>query len=502
MENTAMDLIKLHQVSKTFSQSTGLFQECSEMPVLENINLTVQPGEFVGLLGESGVGKTTLLNLILGLLEPTSGEVKLMGLDPHLPESKTHVGVVFQGASLPENMKARELIELVRSYYPDPLSTEEIINAVKLTDAEQRTWATQMPGGGKQRLYFALALAGQPRLLLLDEPTVSMGEKAYEAFWEQISHCRERGTAILMVTQDKHARRLLEKLATRIVTLQKITEAPASGQLSQQVICSSPIAIPVPTKPPKDEETLFSSQLQKIAALFKQQLWAEGLQLLRTPTFLLGILFFAGFSAFSPGQGDDAKQAILGFGGLLLLTVAIDRLGKRVAAERRDHWSKFLRSTPLSPALYLAVKVCITLIVCAMSLLLIFVLGGGLHHVQASIGEWLLLFLSLLFGVTPFALLGLGLSYFVDPKSYDAVAGLAIPIGIMASGAFPLSKSPFVQDLIAFSPFYHYQQLTLWAAGLPSYDHHIWLHVLWLLWSGIAFSLATAWAYRQNQLIR
>ncbi|WP_191756662.1 ABC transporter ATP-binding protein/permease [Komarekiella delphini-convector] len=495
-----MALIRLNKVSKTFSQ--GLFQGFSEKPVLENIDLTIHPGEFLALKGKSGAGKTTLLKIILGLLEPTSGEVQLMGLSPHLPESKTRIGVVFQEASLPENMTAKELIQLVRSYYPDPLSTEEVIRAVNLTDEEQNTWATQLPGGGKQRLYFGKALAGKPALLILDEPTRNLDEDAYKEFWRQVARCRERGVTVLMVTHSESDLNRLNQLATRIVTLHKITEAPASGQLSQQILRDTPAATPVPAESIEMEPSLVPSQLQRFTTLFKQQLWAEGLQILRTPTFLLGILFFAGFSAFLPGQGDSAKQAILSFGGILLLTVAIDRLGKRVAVERRDRWSRFLRSTPLPPAIYLAVKICTTLLVCAVSLLLILVLGGGLHQVQASIGEWILLFLSLLIGVIPFALLGLGLSYLIDPKSYDAVAGLALPIGLSTSGAFPLSKSSFVQDLVAFSPFFHYQQLTLWAAGLEGYDQHIWLHILWLLWASIVFGLATAWAYRRDQAVQ
>jgi ABC-2 type transport system ATP-binding protein len=497
-----MTLIQLHQVSKTFPQSEGFLQGFSEELVLKNINMTIQPGEFIVLKGKSGAGKTTLLNMILGLLKPTHGDVQLMGLSPYLPESKTRVGTVFQEASLSEHMTVRELIQLVRSYYPDSLPMEGIIHAVSLTEKELKKTATKLQGGGKQRVYFALALTGNPELLILDEPTRSLDEDAYEEFWQQIQRCQERGTTILMVTHSKSDLARLNQIATQIFTLHEIDKAPASGQLTQQILRNTPAVIPAPPESIEIEKSPLSLHLQRVGTLFKHQLWAEGLQILRTPTFLLGILFFACFSAFLPVQGNEAKQAILSFGGILLLTVAIDRLGKRVAVERKNRWSIFLRTTPLPPFLYLAVKVCITLIVCAVSLLLIFVLGGGLHHVQASIGEWLLLFLSLLIGVIPFALFGLGLSYLIDPKSYDAVAGLALPIGLITSGAFPLSKSPFVQDLVAFSPFYHYQQLSLWAAGLPLYDQHIGLHILWLLWASIAFGLVTAWAYRRDQAVR
>ncbi|HEY9829752.1 MAG TPA: ABC transporter ATP-binding protein, partial [Stenomitos sp.] len=224
-----MTLIEVKQVSKVFRKG---FQR---NPILQDINLTVQRGEFVVLRGENGAGKTTLLNLILGLLKPSSGEVELMGFSPQSADSKIHVGVVLQDTQVPRNVKVKELVELLRSYYPQPLSTEEILNKVKLKDKEG-AWATDLSGGQKQRLYFALALAGNPELLVLDEPTRNLDDKGYEEFWQQIKLCRQRGITILMVTNNKSDWDELNALATRCVTLHKITERPPEGQLTQELI--------------------------------------------------------------------------------------------------------------------------------------------------------------------------------------------------------------------------------------------------------------------------
>ena len=122
-----MNLITFDRVSKTFGKG---FQH--KTTILENISFSIQPGEFVILRGENGAGKSTILNLALGLLKPSSGEVKLMGRSPQDSNSKLKVGVVLQDTQVPPNAKVTELIKLWRSYYPNTLSTEEILSKVNL----------------------------------------------------------------------------------------------------------------------------------------------------------------------------------------------------------------------------------------------------------------------------------------------------------------------------------------------------------------------------------
>ncbi|MFM6196679.1 MAG: ATP-binding cassette domain-containing protein, partial [Planktothrix sp.] len=149
-----MNVVQLKNISKSFNQSLFKRKE-----ILTEINLNIQKGEFVVLKGANGSGKTTLLNLILGLLAPTQGEVKLFGENPKSFHSKTRLGVVLQKVSLPKHLTVKELVNLLRSYYSNPLSTEEILNTVNLKSKEDN-WASKLSGGEEQRLFFALALAG------------------------------------------------------------------------------------------------------------------------------------------------------------------------------------------------------------------------------------------------------------------------------------------------------------------------------------------------------
>lgn len=486
-----MSLIEIHNVSKDFHTWF------SHKPVIKDISLTICQGEFVVLIGENGSGKTTLVNLILGLVSPTTGDIKLMGTSPKSPNSKNYVGVVFQESNLPENMKVRELIQLVRSYYPESISTEELLEAFNL-QKKQDDWANKLSGGWKQRLYFSLALASNPKLLILDEPTKEMDDAAYKEFWKQIENCQERGVSILMVTHLKSDRERLTKMANRIITLYSIEDAPLSGQLSEDVLS---IALKV-TQPDNSntikESTSSPFKSLNLVNLFIQQFWVEILQLLRTPIFLITIFLFAGFSALIPSGGENAdKASVINFSVFTLLTISFERLGKRVAIERKNCWLKFIRSTPLPPIMYIAVKVSTALLISGFSLILIFVLNTKSHQLSGTFIDWIIPFLTLLLGIIPFALLGLGMSYLIDPKSYDPIAAVIMIIGLSTSG-YDLNLSSTIQNLVAFSPFYHYLQLANLTVGLED-DSYLLMHILWLTWASVAFGTVAVWAYRQDR---
>jgi len=216
-----MNVIELKKISKSFKKRK----------VIDEVNLTIQRGEFVVLRGDNGAGKTTLLNIILGLLKPDRGEVKLLGNSPEEPESKYRVGVVLQKVTAPKELKVKELVNLLRSYYPNPLSTEDILKKVNLEDKHD-FWASKLSGGEGQRLYFALALAGNPDLLILDEPTRNLDTEGYSDFWEQIEVCRKNGVTILMATNNQSDKEKLNYLATRFITLK-------DGSLEKETIKSN-----------------------------------------------------------------------------------------------------------------------------------------------------------------------------------------------------------------------------------------------------------------------
>ena len=492
-----MNIIELKQVSKVFRKG---FQQ---NPILQDINLIVHRGEFVVLRGENGAGKTTLLNLILGLLKPSSGEVKLMGLSPQSANSKIHVGVVLQDTQVPRNVKVKELVELLRSYYPNPLSTEEILNTVKLKDKES-AWATDLSGGQKQRLYFALALAGNPELLVLDEPTRNLDEKGYEEFWQQIKLCRQRGSTILMVTNNKSDWDELSTLATRCVTVHKITESPPEGQLTQELINFEDKTLLDQLENTRQTENLSETSSQNIQRIFQQQFWFEILQLLRTPVFLIATLAMVGFVPLLKLQelkGQKATETVVSLCGIILFTIVIDRLGKRIAVERSEKWLKLLRATSLPPTVYMAAKIATSLLICTVSLLLIFGLGSWQLEMRIDLTQGLVLISSLILGIIPFAILGLALGYLLDPKSADSTLSLSLIVIPVACGSIPLPVPQIVQDLIAFSPFYHYRQLVLSAVNF-NHDNQLFLHLLWLLWAWGAFGLLAAWSYQRDRTIQ
>ena len=508
-----MLFIELQNVSKRFGQKS----------ILQEISLTVRQGEFIVLRGTNGAGKTTLLNVILGLLQPDTGTAMLLGRSPLLPSAKTRVGVVLQKVSPPKNLTVKELIDLVRSYYPDALSTEEILNTVNLT-GKHNDWAANLSGGQEQRLLFALALAGKPDLLVLDEPTRNLDPEGYADFWKQLRLCVSQGKTILMVTNNQADWKELVSLTTRIITLDNgrihearqsaiakplnppITERKQVGMskggvplfYSSPTISSENAILAADNTPTKNSPTLLYGN-DSLLRGFLPQLWAESLQLWRTPTYVIGILLFSSAIALFP---PDERLGMLGaifFAGLSLLTIAFERTGKRVAVERVEGWLKLLRVTPLHPFAYLSAKVVMSLVISAVSLLLILGLGAWKLGIDQSLAQRSLEFTSLLLGSIPFTIFGLALGYLVNPKSVDSIAGLAIPIALFTCG-LPLPVPQLVQDAIAYSPFYHYGQLVLWSAG-QTYDGYLWLHVVWLLWTGCAFAFLANWAYQRDRAV-
>jgi ABC-2 type transport system ATP-binding protein len=301
-----------------------------------------------------------------------------------------------------------------------------------------------------------------------------------------------------MVTNNQSDRKEIDQLATRTVNLQKISEAFEERQLVE--VTSLMEALPEQNRANNTLEKSFILQAQNSSSALQEQIWAEMLQLLRTPGFLFGIFLLAGLTAILPYPAESAKQPLVYLSGVILLTVAIDRLGGRVAFERAERWLKFLRTTPLCPATYITAKILTTLVVCAFSLLSIFILAIWKNGVQINSSELILISLSLILGVIPFAILGLGLSYLIDPKSYNSISAVAIIIGLLTCGSIPLPSPQFSQDLVAFSPFYHYQQLMAWSAGL-GHDGRLWLHLLWLMWFSVTFGFLAIWAYKRDQVV-
>ena len=167
----------------TVLEMQAVRKEYGEVTALDGLDLTVEHGEIVAVLGPNGAGKTTTFELLLGLIRPTAGSVRVLGEEPG-PRVRGRIGAMLQSAGLPEQVTVRELVRLIGRSYPQALDADDVLASTGLTKRARRP-VTALSGGERQRLLLALALVGAPELLLLDEPTAAMDVAARRNFWEQ-----------------------------------------------------------------------------------------------------------------------------------------------------------------------------------------------------------------------------------------------------------------------------------------------------------------------------
>lgn len=182
--------------------------------VVKSMTFQIKKGEVVALLGPNGAGKSTTLKMLLGLLEPSSGSVAILGQNPRLKSVRERIGVMLQEVRLLDTVTVKEIFQLVRSYYPRPLSIEQLTRLTGLENSSLNVRTEKLSGGQRQRVSFALALAGNPEILFLDEPTTGMDASARKMFWKLIAEVAQRGTTILFTT---HYLEEVEYAATRVL---------------------------------------------------------------------------------------------------------------------------------------------------------------------------------------------------------------------------------------------------------------------------------------------
>jgi ABC-2 type transport system ATP-binding protein len=184
---------------------------------LDGINLEIHRGELLAVLGPNGAGKSTSIGLLLGLHRADSGNVSLFGRDPQDIEARRRIGVMLQTAALPPTLKVRELISLTASYYPAPRTVAECAAFADIGDLLGRRYAA-LSGGQQRRVQFAMALAGRPEILFLDEPTVGMDIVARQALWAAMRKAVTEGCAVVLTT---HYLEEAEALADRVCVIAK-----------------------------------------------------------------------------------------------------------------------------------------------------------------------------------------------------------------------------------------------------------------------------------------
>lgn len=201
----------------TAIEAIGLQKKYAGVVAVADVSLTIHTGEVFGVLGANGAGKTTTMEMIAGLRTPDSGLIRVLGLDPQRDRAKLRqvLGVQLQEATLHGALTVAELIGLYRSFYPRPRPAAELIELVGLTE-QQRTRFELLSGGQQQRLSIALALAGRPRVVILDELSTGLDPRARRQIWRTVEQLREDGVTVLLVS---HAMEEIEQLCDRIALL-------------------------------------------------------------------------------------------------------------------------------------------------------------------------------------------------------------------------------------------------------------------------------------------
>ncbi|MGH3319722.1 MAG: ABC transporter ATP-binding protein [Streptosporangiaceae bacterium] len=206
-----MNAIAFTHVSKTY----GVVR------AVDDVSLTIGDGETVALLGPNGAGKSTTVSLLVGLARPSTGEVRVFDDAPEAATADGLVGAMLQDGALVPGLTVRELVDLVRGFYPKPMPLDEALRLTGLVDVAGRR-TDKLSGGQKQRLRFALAVAGRPRLLVLDEPTAAMDVESRRTFWSSMRGYAAGGRTILFATHyleeaDEHADRVVVLARGRVV---------------------------------------------------------------------------------------------------------------------------------------------------------------------------------------------------------------------------------------------------------------------------------------------
>lgn len=194
---------------------TGLRKAYGERTVVDDVSFMVDEGEIFGILGPNGAGKTTTVECVEGLRIPDGGRIRVAGLDPvadHAAVTQV-LGAQLQESELQAKLTVREALELYAALYPNPADWRPLAERLGLT-GHLKTRFGVLSGGQKQRLFIALALIGNPRVVVLDELTTGLDPRARRDTWEIVEDIRDRGVTVLLVTHFmEEAQRLCDRIA-------------------------------------------------------------------------------------------------------------------------------------------------------------------------------------------------------------------------------------------------------------------------------------------------
>jgi ABC-2 type transport system ATP-binding protein len=216
------EAIRLQGLTKSWRGPDG------PIHAVRGIDLSITQGETVALLGPNGAGKTTTIDMVLGLVPPDSGAASVLGGTPREAVQHGLVGAMLQTGAMIRNLTVRELITMLASLYPTPMPVEQVLELAGLVDAADQL-TQKLSGGQTQRVRFAVAIASDPQLMILDEPTVAMDVEARRVFWTSMRAFAARGRTLIFATHymdeaDAHADRVVLMANGEIVADGSTTE--------------------------------------------------------------------------------------------------------------------------------------------------------------------------------------------------------------------------------------------------------------------------------------
>ncbi|HEV3386846.1 MAG TPA: ABC transporter ATP-binding protein [Gemmata sp.] len=242
--------IRLKNLVKTYAAKPPV-------EAVRGLDLEIASGECFGLLGPNGAGKTTTLEIAEGLLEPTAGEVEVLGRywGQHDNELRRRLGISLQETRLSDKLTVRETVTLFRSFYTTGLTPDEAIARVGLEE-KANSYIVKLSGGQRQRLAVATALVGDPELLFLDEPTTGLDPQSRRQLWDVLRSLKDRGRTVVITTHYMdEAERLCDRVA--VIDLGKVialgTPAELIAQVGGEHVIDLELDPTTPVRPEKDE---------------------------------------------------------------------------------------------------------------------------------------------------------------------------------------------------------------------------------------------------------
>jgi ABC-2 type transport system ATP-binding protein len=235
-------------VNDTAIKVDALTMSYADRQVLGGVDFEVTAGEVFCLLGPNGAGKTTTIEILEGFRQRTGGAVSVLGMDPQAQPTRLRerIGIVLQECGFPRQARVAELIDSWRAYYQKPRGLEDLLGVVELTQ-DRNVQVRRLSGGQRRRLDLALALAGDPDLIFLDEPTTGFDPESRRRCWAAIENLRALGKTIVLTT---HYLDEAERLADRVAILQagRIQVAGSVRQVARQAAVKTKITFTAPER--------------------------------------------------------------------------------------------------------------------------------------------------------------------------------------------------------------------------------------------------------------